>query len=205
MGLLHLRAMSLGMPHSSPSVVVKRCSRCAQEKPAGDFCKCSANKTDGLQAWCKACSAAYAGEWLEGNVQRRTRHLATANQSAKRRYAEDLEYRECRRKQAAQWREKYPERVSLANRNQRLRREYGIDQAEYERRYAEQHGCCKLCGRHRAKLAVDHDHKTGAIRGLLCGKCNTGLGLLGDDAASMLRAVRYLQGGEVYLPLPFVA
>lgn len=50
----------------------------------------------------------------------------------------------------------------------------GVDQAVYDRMLAEQHGVCRICGRPPKvrRLHVDHDHKTGAVRGLLCFRCN---------------------------------
>jgi hypothetical protein len=63
-----------------------------------------------------------------------------------------------------------------------------------------QNGKCKICkqaetatrnGRVKA-LAVDHDHETGEIRGLLCVQCNTGLGKFKDDRNLMLSAIKYL-------------
>ena len=55
---------------------------------------------------------------------------------------------------------------------------------------------CGICGTHRSKLkkglAVDHDHITGKIRGLLCGNCNNGIGRFKDDAELLHRAIIYL-------------
>jgi len=53
---------------------------------------------------------------------------------------------------------------------------------------------CAMCGDKPTdkKLGVDHNHKTGAIRGLLCGTCNTALGMLKDDPAIILKAYNYL-------------
>ena len=64
---------------------------------------------------------------------------------------------------------------------------------------AEQNNCCKLCERpfeqlNRRLIHVDHDHKTNELRGILCQKCNTALGSLGDTVESLERAVKYLKG-----------
>ncbi len=73
----------------------------------------------------------------------------------------------------------------------------GVCDAQYAAMLEEQDGrcaicCCALDSSRNTKFAVDHDHQTGAIRGLLCLKCNTGLGLLGDDADRLAAAINYL-------------
>ena len=56
-------------------------------------------------------------------------------------------------------------------------------------------GVCCICEGNRTKraLVVDHDHKSGKIRGLLCGSCNSAIGMLGDDAGLVTRALKYLE------------
>ena len=56
-------------------------------------------------------------------------------------------------------------------------------------------GGCFICGSEH-RLAVDHDHSTGRIRGLLCGNCNMAIGLLGDDTARLRAAIAYLSPKE---------
>lgn len=79
----------------------------------------------------------------------------------------------------------------------RLMMLYGITVEEYWAIYYHQDGKCYICQRAtgaRKKLSVDHDHKTGFVRGLLCAPCNRDvLGHLRDDAAALQRAVRYLK------------
>lgn len=86
------------------------------------------------------------------------------------------------------------------SRREYVRREvYGITTAEYEALRAAQGGRCAICGAistgcgAAAELFVDHDHATGAIRGLLCHGCNSALGLMGDDAARLRNAAAYIE------------
>ena len=83
-----------------------------------------------------------------------------------------------------------------------LEREYGITIDEYNSLLKKQNYRCAICGgegflmdssRHKIKLVVDHDHKTGAVRGLLCHNCNRALGLFHDAEDNLLNAVDYLK------------
>jgi hypothetical protein len=60
---------------------------------------------------------------------------------------------------------------------------------------ARQGGGCGVCGgeSQRAYYDLDHCHETGTVRGLLCGRCNKGLGLLGDNEEAVMRALEYLR------------
>lgn len=82
-----------------------------------------------------------------------------------------------------------------------LRNSFGISLDQYQEMHDRQDGKCAICsqpetqmrdGKIRA-LAVDHNHKTGAIRGLLCSDCNTGIGKLRDSVKVLQNAIRYLQ------------
>lgn len=78
-----------------------------------------------------------------------------------------------------------------------------IHKDHYEVLFALQGGKCKICGTESGsngrgdKLAVDHCHATGHIRGLLCHKCNTALGLLQDNQANLQAAIDYLKEAEL--------
>ena len=82
-----------------------------------------------------------------------------------------------------------------------LQRTYGIDIDEYDKMFAEQEGLCKLCGGegfllkgcHSMKLVVDHCHKGGHVRGLLCHNCNRALGLFKDNTEVLKKAIEYLK------------
>lgn len=78
-----------------------------------------------------------------------------------------------------------------------LQRAYGITYDQYQLQLERQGGVCAICkeperitGR---TLAVDHCHETGAVRGLLCAMCNTGIGKLRDDPAIVRSALSYLE------------
>ncbi len=89
-------------------------------------------------------------------------------------------------------------------RDSHFRKKYGIGIADYEAMYAAQDGACAICGgeesrfvrrnrQERRMLCVDHDHETGAVRGLLCGDCNVALGAFDDDLQLLALAVLYLR------------
>lgn len=75
---------------------------------------------------------------------------------------------------------------------------YGLTREDRDRMIAEQGGLCKICGKpprpdHKGgRLHVDHCHTTKRVRGLLCGHCNTMIGLAGEDPKILLAAVEYL-------------
>jgi len=69
---------------------------------------------------------------------------------------------------------------------------YGMTLETYEAMLAEQRGCCAICTRRMVRPNVDHCHKTGAVRGLLCSSCNSGIGHLQDDPHIVRQALAYL-------------
>ena len=84
-------------------------------------------------------------------------------------------------------------KVASAN----LQRKYGITLADYDRMLKTQAGGCAICGRKPSKtrrLDVDHSHKTGIVRGILCHKCNRGLAWFGDNPSTLRSAAHYLEG-----------
>lgn len=84
-----------------------------------------------------------------------------------------------------------------------LQRDYGISSAQFEAMLLVQNGLCAVCGvpdgsersnnNGSKRLSVDHDHKTGVVRGLLCSSCNKGIGLLMDNSDLLRLAATYLE------------
>lgn len=122
-----------------------------------------------------------------------------AKQKARERYKADPEVR---RRAVQKWREKHPEECALIQRASTLKRKFGISLEEYESLLESQGGVCSICFSKDPKtktrsgvspnFAVDHDHSTGAVRGLLCGFCNSGLGFFQDDKERLRAAISYL-------------
>lgn len=81
-----------------------------------------------------------------------------------------------------------------------LRRNYDITVEQYQKMLTEQNSKCKICNKpgfkikesHKLLLVVDHCHKTGKVRGLLCHNCNRALGLLQDSVTNLENAIQYL-------------
>lgn len=104
------------------------------------------------------------------------------------------------------WQKSNPERVAAhkaketpeQRRDYYLRYKYGITLADQQAMLARQGGGCCICGRRLTPdtLAVDHDHDTGEVRGLLCKLCNSGLGAFEADPMQLLVAFAYLTAGK---------
>lgn len=92
----------------------------------------------------------------------------------------------------------------------RLVNQYGITKKDYQSRMQKQCGHCIICNERPDKkeagegqrLSVDHNHKTFAVRDLLCRNCNTMLGMAGDDTYTLLAAVMYLWRHNNGIPIP---
>src|SRR5258706_3727413 len=85
------------------------------------------------------------------------------------------------------------------NHKNHIKRIYGISISEYNDMFIMQASGCAICGRENVggkRLSVDHCHETGRIRGLLCGKCNPGIGLFQDAPDLLLRSAQCIANEE---------
>lgn len=97
------------------------------------------------------------------------------------------------------------------SRERKLRTKFGITGERFDAMLAEQGGGCAICratetranwrSGEAAAFDVDHDHATGAVRGLLCSNCNRGIGLFGDDPDRLRAAIAYLERHGAAAPL----
>jgi len=149
----------------------KKCHKCKNVKPLDMFYK-SKNRGDGHNSACKECAQYISREWKLKNRERSIEN--------------------CRK-----WRLEHPDREAASSRKTKLKHKYGLSIDDYNKMLKEQGCCCKICGItvdvFGKNLVVDHDHKTGKIRGLLCNSCNSVLGYAKEDEKIMLNAIEYLK------------
>lgn len=122
-------------------------------------------KNRGLRPDCKACLSVRNKAWKRENKER---HLLNVRA----------------------WQKLNPTKVK----NSRIKRRYGVTLGQYSSMWAAQGGKCMICESRSKKLVIDHNHQTGAIRGLLCSECNSAIGFFGDRMELLNRAVAYLRG-----------
>ena len=80
--------------------------------------------------------------------------------------------------------------------SKRMKRLFGISIEDYNKKLIEQNGVCSICKnacKSGKKLAIDHCHTSGKVRGLLCTNCNTGIGVFQENNEFLLGAIQYLQ------------
>ncbi len=161
-------------------ILTRTCSKCKEEKEITEFSKHKYNKS-GYRPDCKSCNKKYYLKNIE----------------EKKEYGK--KYREKNRDSYLEYFKKYNAENKHKRREQNLRKQYGITQKDYDEMLKKQGGVCKICGTenpkgHSGKLYVDHNHKTGDVRGLLCSRCNSILGYCDDREEVLLKAVEYLRG-----------
>lgn len=106
----------------------------------------------------------------------------------------DPEYRAQEAERAREARQRDPERAARISRKHLLKKLYGLTPEQYEEMLAAQGGGCAICGDPPGERqhAVDHDHATGEVRGILCHSCNLSIGGFRDDPSLLVAAIDYL-------------
>lgn len=145
---------------------MKTCSRCQGVKEPTEFYHLKTGR-GGVMPHCKVCANQLVLAWGRENKDRR-------------------------RATRAIYRHQHPDRV----RGARLMKDYGISYAQYDDLLWAQAGLCAICTepmRPGSGTHVDHDHKTGQVRGLLCNNCNRMLGHGRDNALNLTAGAAYLE------------
>ena len=156
---------------------MKKCTRCKEEKELFEFAKDKYNP-DGLTYRCKKCRNIHYNEFYKRNPEKQKEKNDSQKGNRKKYYSS--------------------EEGIKSSRKSHLKRAFGMSLEEYEDILSSQKGKCAICEDFKTHdkhgvLAVDHCHKTGEIRGLLCFKCNTILGSVNDDIQILINAIKYLQ------------
>lgn len=191
----------------------KVCFACKQSKPISSFQR-DFQKGDSWRTWCRDCRAAkerkYRAAWRkrrEGCAEPVSKRCSKCgenlpiDQFARDRARPDgfhVWCKSCRNPLARQQRkrrhERNPEHYKLQARIDWLRRKYGLSIDQVEEMLLSQNSSCAICSEPLDKSAhIDHDHQTGAVRGILCGLCNQGLGQFRDNPQLCARAAAYLR------------
>ncbi len=107
--------------------------------------------------------------------------------------------KECNIKRTYEWAQKNSDKRTATYRKSSLKRTYGITLEQYDEMLEKQHHCCAICDRHedqfKTRLAVDHNHKTGEIRGLLCNYCNHRVVGKHTDGDKLRQIAEYIEQG----------
>ena len=154
----------------------KVCNACKIKMPLSKF-SLNRGEKDGHRTMCKTCSS-------------------------ERRRKPDKESRERIKQSSLNYFRKHPEKY----RNFKLITRHGITQDDYMELFNRQKGVCLICGNKETMinkktnaikfLVVDHDHKTGKTRGLLCNACNVGLSRFRDNPEYLREAARYIENNN---------
>ena len=146
--------------------MTKRCAgKCKKVKDTNEFGK-DAKSKDSKNARCKECNRDQSSNWYRNNTEKAKKSVRAYN------LANPIVYR-----------------------RHHLKR-FGLSVEQYDLMLQQQNGVCAICKQLETgktiNLCVDHCHKTGKVRGLLCGKCNKALGLIGDNLETLTNAGIYL-------------
>ena len=168
---------------------MKTCTNCNILKSSKEFYRRQAVK-DGLTSWCKKCYSSYTKKYRKLNSKTYTQYQKEYH----KRYQKENKTRlKQQRQQYYQDNIKYYKTVNKKN---RLLREYGISLNKYHNMLQQQDCRCAICNKRNKQLVIDHNHKTGKIKGLLCNKCNSGIGFLQDSVHIINKARIYLQNDK---------
>lgn len=160
---------------------MKTCCKCNKAKNDNQFQKHKRTR-DGLDCWCKECRHEYQKEYRsKPEIKLKLKIYIKDYMQGYRKKSNNSKIEREKRK------------------GYRLIARYGITYDEKELILTEQNHLCAICGK-RLKDSinsyVDHDHKTGKIRGILCNNCNSVLGFSNDDKSILFWAIEYLEKFE---------
>ncbi len=154
---------------------MKTCTKCGESKELGEFALERRGKY-GRKSMCKKCDCNYSIQYRIANPEKR-------------------------KEQDMRWRNKYPARARLISLREGAKKRNhappAISESELEALTQNHEGTCDMGTCERKATHLDHCHKTGRVRGILCNQCNTAIGLLEDSMAKLQAAIDYLLKAQV--------
>jgi hypothetical protein len=152
----------------SELIRTKICFDCKENKPTTDFYKRTVSP-DGLGIYCKKCDNKKSNKYR-------------------------LEKKNEIRIQRKKFRDSNKDHIRM----QKFKSKFGISKEKYDNLLNAQNNKCAICNKgpeteRYKRLALDHCHETGKIRGFLCNNCNRCIGLLGDKIENLVSAIKYLK------------
>src|ERR1700742_5129728 len=155
-------------------------------------CSCGQPTSSPSSTRCKPCGKTYAASRPKRVHVKRATCLTCGQEMTGGHKTHCLD---CRRILQQDWRAANGARVAEYSRRRSLRR-YGLTTQQYDAMLADQHGRCFVCQADQpggmGRFPVDHNHRTRAIRKLLCNNCNAALGMAGDSADRLRALADYL-------------
>lgn len=163
----------------------KKCSLCNEEKSNSEFYKKGGknSKKGHLRSRCKECM----------HLSKKDKENLEENR---------IKYREDKKKRTSEYRKRQlhlmknyqkTDEYKLIQRDRMLKHKYGISLEEYDNMVKDQNGKCYICGIDYKSLCVDHDHKTGKVRKLLCDPCNITLGTVKEKVSTLEKMIDYIK------------
>ena len=187
----------------------KKCPRCGEIKILARFNR-NASNADGLQGYCRDCQHAYHHTCYKRNMAD-PEYIRLTNEKDRQRYWNKRKYTFKHAEKAKAYQAGYRKsaRGALTKDRYHIKSKFGLSLDDVRDMLDAQKGCCKLCdfdfgsskpsgrGKHRT-YTIDHDHKTGRIRGLLCHQCNINIGYYEKNVVGKEEAFKHYLGATGY-------
>jgi hypothetical protein len=187
----------MGLMTTTPPKSLRRCTKCGHEKPLSEFYK-DARRSNAYRAACKKCLHQQIVAKENGDPDLKRLRGQQRNDWLRRK-KQDPVYRAEANKKTSEWVKRrrrsdpdFKQRVNAAGVRYKLKYKYGLTQEQLQSMVRAQKCRCFTCDK-ETDLNIDHCHKSGTIRRLLCRNCNLILGLAGDNPDIIERLAAYLR------------